>query len=351
MYRACGSFSETYFNDMALIRTRWQWLALAALIVLLVAYPFMVSPSWIRFATISGITIISVLGLQILVGLAGQVSVGQSAFMGIGAYFAAIAAAKLNMPFPLPLLFGATGAAIIGILFGLPAARIKGFYLALSTLAAQFVFQFTIVRLPEHWFGGSAGISIAPASILGYPIQSAMGFYFLTMPLTVIAVFCAIFLLRSRVGRALISVRDNDLAAEVTGINVTYYKVIAFGIASFFAGLAGGLLAYENRLAHFEQFTLFESIWYLGMLIVGGIGTILGAVLGAIALRFVQEILTVLGPWIAQLMPGARYDIAFPMVNVVLGVLIIVFLIYQPRGLAHLYRRGERYVRVWPFPY
>jgi branched-chain amino acid transport system permease protein len=173
----------------------------------------------------------------------------------------------------------------------------------------------------------------------------------MTLPFTVAAVFATLFIVRSRMGRALISVRDNDLAAEVTGINVTYYKVAAFGLASFLAGLAGGLLAYENKLAHFEQFTLFESIWYLGMLIVGGIGSVLGAVLGAVSLRLVQEILSLVGPRLAELLPGARYDIAFPMINVVLGVLIIVFLIYQPRGLAHLYRRGERYARVWPFPH
>jgi branched-chain amino acid transport system permease protein len=351
MYRACGSFSETYLNDMAPIRTVLQWLALAVLAALLLCYPLGASNPWIRFATVSGITIISVLGLQILVGLAGQVSVGQSAFMGIGAYFAAIAATNLNLPFPLPILVGAVGATVVGVLFGLPAARIKGFYLALTTLAVQFVFQFLVVRLPDRWFGGSAGISVAPPSIFGMPIRTTAAYYYMTMPVTVIAVFCALFILRSRVGRAMLAVRDNDLAAEVTGINVTYYKVLAFGLASFFAGVAGGLLAYENRLAHFEQFTLFDSIWQLGMLIVGGMGTILGAVLGSIALRLVQELLTVLGPYLAHLLPGDRYDIAFPMVNVVLGALIILFLIYQPRGLAHLYRRGERYFRTWPFPY
>ena len=351
MYRACGSFSETYNDDMALFRTRWQWLALAVLAVALVCYPFVAPSAWVRFATITGITVITVLGLQILLGLAGQVSVGQSAFMGIGAYFSAIAAAKLNLPFPVPILIGAAGAAIVGILFGLPAARIKGFYLALTTLAVQFVFQFSVVRLPESWFGGSAGITVAPPVVFGTTVNSTVGFYFMTLPFTVIAVFAALFILRSRVGRALISVRDNDLAAEVTGINVTYYKVAAFGLASFFAGVAGGLLAYENQLAHFEQFTLFESIWYLGMLIVGGVGSILGAVLGAISLRLVQELLTLVGPWLAEMMPGARLDIAYPMVNVVLGLLIILFLMYQPRGLAHMYRRAERYARMWPFPY
>jgi branched-chain amino acid transport system permease protein len=349
MYRACGSFSETYANDMALLRTPWQWLALAALLLALLCYPLVASSAWVRFASVSGITIITVLGLQILVGIAGQVSVGQSAFMGIGAYCAAVAATKLSLPFPLPILAGALGATISGVLFGLPAARIKGFYLALTTLAAQFVFQFTVVRLPEAWFGAAAGIPVSPPVVFGYVVRGPVAFYYLILPFTILAVLAALFILRSRVGRALIAVRDNDLAAEVTGINVAYYKVVAFGIASFFAGTAGALLAYENRLAHFEQFTLFESIWYLGMLIVGGMGSILGAVLGAISLRFVQEMLTIVGPRIAELLPGARYDIAFPMVNVVLGGLIISFLIFQPRGLAHVYRQSERFARLWPF--
>jgi len=351
MYRPCGSFSTNYANDMALIRTPGQWLALASALIVLLCFPLVVSGAWVRFGTICGITVITVLGLQILLGLAGQVSIGQSAFMGVGAYGAAIGATKLGLPFPLPIFFGAVAATVAGLIFGLPAARIKGFYLALTTIAAQFVFQFTVPRLPEAWFGGSAGLSIPPPSLFGIVIRGAVPFYYLTLPVTLLAVLAAMFILRSRVGRALIAVRDNDLAAEVTGINVTYYKVVAFGTASFFAGTAGALLAYENRLAHFEQFTLFESIWYLGMLVVGGLGSILGAVIGAISLRFVQELLTIVSPYAAQMLPGDRYDIAFPMVNVFLGALIIVFLIYQPRGLAHLYRRSERFVRNWPFPY
>lgn len=350
MYRACGSFSESYTDDMRLLRTKWQWIALAALMVLLLLYPSLLPPAWIRFATVTGITIIAVLGLQLLVGLSGQVSVGQSAFMGVGAYFAAMAASHLSLPFPLPILVGAVSAAAVGLIFGLPAARIKGFYLALTTLAAQFVFTFAVVRLPAEWFGGSAGIAVPAPVVFGEKITDTVGFYFLTLPFTVVAAFSAVFILRSRLGRAFIAVRDNDLAAKVTGINVTYYKVLVFGIASFFAGVAGALLAYENRLVHFEQFTLFESIWFLGMLIVGGMGSILGAVLGAIVLRLLQELLVIFGPQIVELLPGARYDIAYPMVNVVMGSTIILFLLYQPRGLAHLYRRGERFFRIWPFP-
>jgi len=351
MYRACGSFSETCANDMSLLRTRWQWAALAAGLVLLLLLPGLLSPAWVRFATITGIVVIAVLGLQILVGFSGQVSVGQSAFMGIGGYFAAVAATKLSLPFPIPILVGAASAALVGVVFGLPAARIKGFYLALTTLAAQFIFEFAVVRLPDDWFGGAAGIPVAPPEILGIRVNDTTGFYYLVLPFAVGAVFCALFILRSRVGRAFIAVRDNDLAAKVTGIDVTYYKVLAFGIASFFAGTAGALLAYENRLVHFEQFTLFQSIWFLGMLIVGGMGSILGAVLGVFMLRLLQELLMILGPQLAQFLPNARYDIAFPMVNVVLGATIILFLVYQPRGLAHLYRRAERFFRLWPFPH
>jgi len=351
MYRACGSFSETHIDDMRLLRTRWQWLALISFGAVLLLFPSLFSSAWVRFATVTGITIIAVLGLQILVGITGQISVGQSAFMGVGGYCAAVAATTLNLPFPLPIFVGAFSAALVGLLFGLPAARIKGFYLALTTLAAQFIFTFVVVRLPNDWFGGAAGISVPAPVIFGQSIDTTVGFYFLTLPFTIAAVFCALFLLRSRVGRALMAVRDNDLAAEVTGINLTYYKVLAFGIASFFAGTAGALLAYENHLVHFEQFTLFESIWFLGMLIVGGMGSILGAVLGTIALRLLQEFLTIMGPNLVEILPGARYDIAFPMINVVLGSTIILFLIYQPNGLAHIYRKLERFFRIWPFPY
>ena len=351
MYRACGSFAETYVDDMSLLRTRLQWAALAVGLVCLLLLPQVLSPAWTRFASVTGITIISVLGLQILVGLSGQVSVGQSAFMGVGGYVAAIAATKLGWPFPLPVLAGATGAALIGLVFGMPAARIKGFYLALTTLAAQFIFEFAVVRLPSGWFGGSAGIAVEPPTVFGVRIVDPVSFYYTVVPFVVAAVFAALFILRSRVGRAFIAVRDNDLAAEVTGIPVTTYKILAFGVASFFAGTAGALLAYENRLVHFEQFTLFESIWFLGMLIVGGMGSILGAVLGTVALRLVQELLTILGPKIAGYLPGARLDVAFPLVNIVLGATIILFLMYQPRGLAHIYRRVERFFRLWPFPH
>jgi len=350
-FRACGSIAESYANDMALLRTPLQWLALAALIAALILYPHLVSSSWIRFATVSGITVITVVGLQLLMGIAGQVSIGQSAFMGIGAYCAAVAATTFQLPFPLPVLAGALGSLVVGVLFGLPAARIKGFYLALTTLAAQFVFQFSMVRLPADWFGQSAGIAVSRPVVFGITISSTLSFYYLAISFAVLMTLLALFIVRSRVGRAMVAIRDNDLAAEVTGIDVTRYKIIAFGLASFYAGVAGSLLAYENRLAHFEQFTLFESIWYLGMLIVGGLGSILGAVLGAISLRLVEELLIILGPSLAEMLPGTRYDIAFPMVNVVLGGLIIVFLIYQPHGLAHLYRRAERYARRWPFAY
>ncbi len=351
MFRACGEYSETYKTDMNLIRTRWQWIALALFIVGLLFYPQLVSSAWTRFATITGITIISVIGLQILVGISGQVSVGQSAFMGIGGYFAAISATKFGLPFPFPILVGASAAAMVGVVFGLPAARIKGFYLALTTLAAQFIFEFSVVRLPADWFGASAGLAVASPVVFGFQVNTSIDYYYLTLPFTVAACFSGVFILRSRVGRAFVAVRDNDLAAKVTGINVTYYKVLAFACASFFAGTAGALLAYENRLVHFEQFTLFNSIWFLGMLIVGGMGSILGAVLGVIALRLLQEFLVIGGPHIMNLFPGARYDIAFPMVNVVLGSTIILFLIYQPRGLAHLYRRSERFFHIWPFPH
>lgn len=351
MYRACGAFHETYAGDMRLLRTRWQWVALAVLLLALLAAPAILPAVWVRFLTGTGIVVIAVLGLQILVGVAGQVSVGQSAFMGVGAYAAAIAAVKLGLPFPLPIVAGAFGTALVGMVFGLPAARIRGFYLALTTLAAQFTFEFAIPRLPASWFGGSAGIQMPAPALFGVSLATTGASYLMVLAFVVVSVLAALFILRSPVGRALIAVRDNDLAAEVTGIDVTAYKIMAFGIASFYAGTAGALLAYENRVVQFEQFTLFASIWYLGMLVAGGMGSVMGAVLGALFLRLIQEVLLMAGPVLATTLPGNRYDIAYPMVDVVSGTAIILFLVYQPRGLAHLYRQAERFFRIWPFPH
>lgn len=338
----------SYVASLRLLRDRPRWFGTALGIAAAVAYPLIADGSWIRFGTIVGITVIAVSGLQILTGLVGLISVGQSAFMGIGAYMSAVAASTWALPFPIPLVAGAVGAAVIGLLVGLPAARLSGFYLALTTLALQYVFTFTAPRLPESWLGGSQGLGLAPPTIAGHSITSSAEFYYLVLPFALAAVTITACLRFSRAGRAWVAIRDGEIAARVTGINVTALKIKAFGLAAALAGVAGGLLAYENGIAFYEQFTLIDSIWYLAMLIVGG-GGVLGVVIGVAAVQFISEAMVVWSGDLQRLLPGdISLALLAPLADVAIGVTLILVLVFRPDGLnSWLLARTHR-LRRWP---
>lgn len=345
----CGTYPRKYEEDKAIVRTRLQWGLFVGFLVLLFALPLFLPVRFIGMLNIAGIILVAVVGLQITTGYCGQINLGQAAFLGMGAYCTAAVAFHFNLPFWLAIPIGGVGAAVFGSIFGLPAVRVKGFYLALTTLAAMFIFHFMMLRLPG--FGGATGIGLKAASIGGFRLISAESQYYLIMVVTVIMVFFAYSLVRSRIGRAFTAIRDNDNAAEILGINVFYYKTLAFLIGSFFAGIAGGLWAYNLRFVSVEQFTLFQSLWFVGMIIVGGMGSILGAILGTFLLRGLEEFITYLGPVLAEILPGVGGEIWFAGMNIILGGSIIVFLIFEPRGLAHRWNIFKATYRLWPFPY
>lgn len=349
--RPPGWLAENFRRDRELLGTPGRKLAGLAAVVLIAIYPSVFSNAWVSFASVTAISVITVTGLQILMGTCGQVSVGQSAFMGMGAYAGAFAATKQGWPLVLAIIFAGASTTLIGLVFGLPATRIRGFYLALTTMAAQFVFVFTVPRLPESWLGANNGIAVRRPVIFGQLISTPNQFYFLIVPLAALLVVIAAFINASHLGRQMVAVRENELAASVTGVHVVRTKIIAFGVASFYAGTAGALLAYLTGIAHFEQFTLFDSIWFLGFLVVGGAHRTLGAVLGTVALSLIREWLNHLAPLLSDIdFLGQRLgaDVIFPMINVAFGVLIIVTLLYQPRGLAHLYSTVSTRARRWP---
>jgi len=345
----CGTYPRSYEEDKAIVRTRLQWGLFVVLLVLLFTFPLFLPDRFIGMLNVTGIILVAVVGLQITTGYAGQINLGQSAFLGMGAYVTAFAAATLHFPFWLSIPLGGVGAAAFGCIFGLPAVRVKGFYLALTTLAATFLFNFMMLRMPG--FGGATGISVPAASIGGLRFTTVDTQYYLIMVVTVIVIFFAYGLVRSRIGRAFTAVRDNDNAAEILGINVFYYKTLAFLIGSFFAGIAGGLWAYNLRFVSVEQFTLFQSLWFVGMIIVGGMGSILGAILGTILLRGLEEFIVWLGPALSQVLPVGGGEIWFAGMNLILGGVIMLFLIFEPRGLAHRWNIFKASYRLWPFPY
>jgi branched-chain amino acid transport system permease protein len=344
----CGTYPRSYKEDKSIVRTRLQWLLYIAFLALLFAAPLFLPTKYVGMLNMTAIILIAVVGLQITTGYGGQINLGQGVFLGFGAYVTAVMASTFGLPFWLAIPLGGVGAAIFGALFGLPAVRVKGFYLALTTLAAVFIFGFAMKRLPG--FGGEAGMAVPAATLGGIRFTTPFSSYYMIMIVTVIMVFFAYGLVRSRVGRAFTAIRDNDNAAEILGINVFYYKTMAFLIGAMFAGIAGGLWAYYFRYVESVQFGLFQSLWYVGMLIVGGMGSILGAIFGTVALRALEEIITYGAPFVAEAFPTFGSSI-FAGMNVVLGGVIMLMLIFQPKGLAHRWNIFKASYRLWPFPY
>ena len=347
----CGVHFETYERDMGYLHTRAQLVSLILFLLLLMLLPHILSVRFIAMINMAAMICIAVVGLQITTGYAGLINLGQSAFMGMGAFVCGSLAVNFNLPFWITIPAGGLGGAVLGAIFGIPALRIKGFYLAMTTIAAQVIFPLIIMHMPDSWFGGAIGLSIEPAQLGGITFDSDTSLYYLIMITAIIMIFFAFNLVRGRTGRAFVAIRDNDIAAEIMGVNLFFYKTLAFAIGAMYAGVAGGLWAYYLRFVGADQFTLYFSVWYMGMLIVGGLGNILGAILGVIFIRFLLELITYLAPLLVEYFPGVGGGIWFAGMNILLGGAIIVFLIYEPRGLYHRWRIGKAAFRIWPFPH
>jgi branched-chain amino acid transport system permease protein len=346
-----GVFAVRYAQDRALFRTRKQWIALAIFLIAMLLLPVVLGPRLIAIANIMLINAVVVVGLQICTGYAGQVNLGQAAFMGVGAYAAAVLGSQTGVSFLLTIPVAGIAAAGFGFVFGLSAARIKGFYLALTTIAAQFIFHFSVLNLPATWLGGSNGVSVPPATLFGYRVASDWNLYYLCLATAAIMIYGAFGIVRSRFGRAFVAVRDDDVAAGIMGINVVATKATAFLVAAFYAGVGGALWAYLLRFVAVDQFTLFNSVFFIAMIIVGGMGSIVGALVGVFVIRSVQELITTLGPEIVANVPFLGGDVVFASMNVFLGGIIALFLIVEPKGLMHRWDAIKAAYRLWPFPY
>lgn len=348
---ASGVYFTSYGRDRSLVRTRPQWTALLLLVLVLLALPWVAPERWVSMAYTIFITAVAVIGLQICTGYAGQINLGQSAFMGVGAYACAIAVSHWSFPVPLALVFGGVAAAVFGSLFGLSAARIKGFYLALTTIAAQALFHFFALNLPRDWFGGPGGVHMEGATAFGINLANDKAIYYFSFIVLVIMASGAFGIVRSRHGRAFEAVRDDDVAAGMMGINVMTTKMRAFLVGAFYAGIAGGLWAIALRHVSVEQFTLFSSIWLISMMIVGGLGSIVGAMVGTVLIQLTREGVASLGSSLSQAFPIVGQDIVFASMNVLLGAVVILFLLFEPKGLMHRVNTAKQAWRRWPFPY
>jgi branched-chain amino acid transport system permease protein len=354
IHRECGVLKTTYEADMALYPlpiARWTVAALAVLFVVVI--PLTLGEYYLSVANLVWVAIVGALGLNILVGYTGQVSIGHGAFMSVGAYTAANFANRLGSPWPLNLLLGGLMAALIGAIVGIPSLRIKGLYLAIATLAGQLIIEWTINHVTFISGGVQASIEVAKPKLGPWVLGSQRAMYYFLLFFVILAIVGTLNLMRSRIGRAFIAIRDQDIAAEIIGIDIFRYKLLAFAIAAFYAGVTGVLYTYFLGIANYEQFQIGVSIDYLAMIIIGGLGSVLGSIFGAIfvtllpiVIRYIMEAFG--GIFLSQatvlnLIPNLRL--------MLFGALIIGFLVVEPEGLNRLWRNIRSYFRVWPFAY
>lgn len=365
--RPAGVFDTHYQEDIALNRTRsdkvWTWglFGLLLLIPLLTADgPFglnVIPVFWIGIIVRIAIFAIAVQGLNILMGYTGQISLGHAAFMGVGAYSAALLARELGMPFWIAVPLAALGTGVIGLLFGLPSLRVKGFYLAMATLAAQFIIPWALTYPLEPLTNGTRPLELPDPTLLGISFAPQAAMYYVIIPLAVVLFLAARNLIRSRVGRAFISIRDNDLAAELLGINVFAYKLQAFFISSVYAGIAGALWAFDTQSLTVAKFGLPLSIEFLAMLVIGGAGFPLGSVFGVTFVNVLSEnIIPTLASWLKVELPTRLTFISAANVEaginpILFGLAIALFLLLEPRGIAYRWEIFRIAWKIRPYSY
>ena len=347
----CGDFKTSYRADTTIFPTvTSRNVAILSILVLLVL-PAFLDRFWLNQLIQIGYLGIAALGLNILVGFTGQISIGHAAFFGFGAF----ASAWLNNSWGIPVWAAIPLAGVmttaVGMVFGLPAARLKGLYLAIATLAAQYILQDFFAR--ADWFtGGVAGTIAMPLEIFGFAFDTDQSYFYVVLVYMVIMFLLATNLMRSRDGRALVAVRDHYLSAEIMGINLTKYRTMAFGISAFYAGIGGALYAHYLQFVSVEGFTILFSIQFLGMIIIGGLGSIMGSLMGTAFMVLLPELMQAItmalsGTAIDQAL-NLREAIAF-LREMAIGIVIILFLVFEPDGLAHRWKQIKAYWKLYPF--
>ena len=352
----CGIFHETYQDDMAVFQTPFIKFWMALFFISLALYPFaarsissVMGVNVLYLANLIGIYIIGAHGLNILTGFTGQISLGHGAFMGVGAYASAILTVKAGLPFWVALPLAGLITALVGMLFGIPSLRLKGLYLAIATMAAQFIIEYAM-RNWTSMTGGSSGMVVSPPTFFGIRIDSDRSYFYLIYFFVILATLYTKNLTRTRPGRAFVAIRDRYLAAEIIGVNVWLYRILSFGISSFMVGVAGSLWAHYVLVVSEEHFGIWLSVQFLAMVIIGGMGHVLGGIYGAIFMTLLPELLRIPEHALTTFYPGI-FAIFHSLRDGVFGLIIILFLIFEPDGLAARWHTIKNYWKLWPFSY
>jgi branched-chain amino acid transport system permease protein len=353
LYRENGQFKSSYAADQQIFPILQDRVAIALLLaVAFIGVPLLSSEYLMRAIFVPFLILsLAALGLNILVGYCGQISLGTGAFMAIGAYAAYNFQARIpSMPLVASLLLGGACATVVGVLFGIPSLRIKGLYLAVATLAAQFFTDWAFLRI--KWFtndSSSGSVSVAGLNVFGVPIESPVQKYLLCLAFLVVFALLAKNLVRGAIGREWMAIRDMDVAAAVIGIRPVYAKLTAFAVSSFIVGVAGGLWGFVH-LGSWEPaaFNIDRSFQLLFMVIIGGLGSIMGSFFGAAFIVVLPIVLDGLPYWF-----GIPIDTALAshLTFMIFGSLIVFFLIVEPHGIARLWSTAKEKLRLWPFPH
>jgi branched-chain amino acid transport system permease protein len=343
---ASGYFRTDYAQDLALIETRTERLALVAFVAILAAFPLLASPFQLDLANQVLLASIGGLALMLLTGYAGQVSLGHAGLLAAGAFTVGILSKELNAPFWVTLPGAAGVGGVVGVVFGLPSLRLRGLYLAVSTLALHFL----VVYLGGEYEarrGFSTGIVIDPPAIAGKAVTDGRVWYFVFLAAAAATLLVCLNLLRSRTGRAWAAIRANETVAQALGIGVAAHKLLAFVVSSAITAVAGALFAYYRGFVSVEAFSLFLSIQYVAIIIIGGMGSLLGALLGAV---FVTLLPYAIEAGLRALPGAQRYaGVLFAVNYAAFGAVMIAFLLLEPQGLVGIWRRVQSYFLLWPF--
>ncbi len=344
-----GLYHENYRTDERIFQTWFVRIWLMAFLLGCMVFPVFASKYMMSIMVDVGIAIIACHGLNLLTGFTGQISLGHAAFIGVGAYTSSILVGQVGVPFVVSLFCAGAMTALIGMIFGIPSLRLRGLYLAMATIAAQFIIEFTIRRW-DKLTGGVEGMYVEPGRLGPFHFDDRLHLYYLTFILAVAATMVTKNIIRSRSGRAFVAIRDRYLAAEVIGVNLFKYRLMSFAVSSFFAGVAGALMAQNLEVITHESFTILQSIDYLAMCIIGGLGHILGGIFGVGFWFILERLLEVVTTSLNTAYPD-HVTWFVSIREIVFGLVIILFLIFEPDGLAARWRTIRAYWKLWPFSY
>lgn len=343
-----------YYEDVQFFSSGVTLFWFVILIAFLALFPFLFKNYYVYVANYMAINVIVAIGLNILVGYTGQISLGHSGFFAIGAYATIALMAKVGLPFVIALPAAALATAVFGFLIGLPALRLEGPYLSIATLGFGLTITRVIGRI--EFFGGRQGLHAPELTIGPWHLNTDRDFYYLLITLTVILTVVARNIIKTKVGRAFIAIRDADIAAETMGVNLMYYKTLAFAVSAFYTGLAGGLYAFVLRFIEPELFGLLMSILFLAMVVVGGLGSVFGAIAGACLLSWMdlelRNILSIpyVGLWLEALSKSYFSITGVSNIQFILyGLIMVLIMLFEPLGLYGFWIRTKIYWRTWPF--